>query len=193
MYGQRSRDGSFESTLIKAQQWFDTYRKSQNMYITLLRLKQLKVKVDIFKNKRINCKFLKIFHCSNNSITSEKCIFINICFNKQHKNCSTPVFNKCISKPHKNNASLMAYFAFTVHNTCEYILIKNIYFIFIEYKMCSYWMCFVCPTVGLPDCRTIGISDKRSDRKRKYTFQLFLCSLLNNTIIKRTFSVILKV
>ena len=75
-----------------------------------------------------------------------------------------------------------------VHKTCEYILIKNIYFIFIEYKMCSYWMCFVCPTVlGLPDCRTIGTSDERSDRKRKYKFQLFLFSLLNNTIIKRTF------
>jgi hypothetical protein len=31
----------------------------------------LKVKVgcDIFKNKRINCRFLKIIHCSNNSVT----------------------------------------------------------------------------------------------------------------------------
>ena len=57
-------DGSFESQnrLWKAQQWFET-RKPK---------KQLKVKVHIFKNKRINCRFLKIIHCSNNSVTSEK-------------------------------------------------------------------------------------------------------------------------
>ena len=30
--------------------------------------------VHIFKNKRINCRFLKIIRCSNNSVTSEKCI-----------------------------------------------------------------------------------------------------------------------
>ena len=48
------------------------------IYITLLSLKQLKVKVHLFKNKRINCRFLKIIHCSNNSVTSEKCImYIN--------------------------------------------------------------------------------------------------------------------
>ena len=28
----------------------------------------------IFKNKRINCRFLKIIHCSNKSVTSEECI-----------------------------------------------------------------------------------------------------------------------
>jgi hypothetical protein len=44
--------------------------------ITLLRLKQSKVKVHILKNKRINCRFLKIIHCSNNSVTSEKCIIM---------------------------------------------------------------------------------------------------------------------
>ena len=31
-------------------------------------------KVHIFKNKSIQCRFLKIIHCSNNSVTSEKCI-----------------------------------------------------------------------------------------------------------------------
>jgi hypothetical protein len=68
-------DGSFESQsrLGKAQQRFDT-RKSQIMLNTLLSLKQQKVKVYIFKNKRINYKFLKIIHCSKNSVTSEKCI-----------------------------------------------------------------------------------------------------------------------
>ena len=32
------------------------------------------VKVHIFKNKRINYRFLKIIHCSNNRVTSEKSI-----------------------------------------------------------------------------------------------------------------------
>jgi hypothetical protein len=36
--------------------------------------KTVKAKVHIFKNKRINCRFLKIIHCSNNSVMSEKCI-----------------------------------------------------------------------------------------------------------------------
>jgi len=68
-------DGSFESQsrLWKAQQWFET-RKSHNKYNTFLSLKQSKVKVHIFKNKRIFCRFLKIIHCWNNSVTSEKCI-----------------------------------------------------------------------------------------------------------------------
>ena len=34
------------------------------------------VKVHIFKNKRINCRFLKIIHCSNNRVTSEKCMLV---------------------------------------------------------------------------------------------------------------------
>jgi hypothetical protein len=32
------------------------------------------VKVQICKNIRINCKFLKIMNSTNNSVTSEKCI-----------------------------------------------------------------------------------------------------------------------
>jgi ABC-type phosphate/phosphonate transport system permease subunit len=40
---------------------------------TLIGIKIL-ILILIFKNKRINCRFLKIIHCSNNSVTSEKCI-----------------------------------------------------------------------------------------------------------------------
>ena len=32
------------------------------------------VKVQISKNKIMNCRFLKIFYCTNKSVTSEKCI-----------------------------------------------------------------------------------------------------------------------
>jgi len=39
--------------VLKVQQWFDS-RKSHNMLNTCLSLTQLKVKVHIFKNKRIN-------------------------------------------------------------------------------------------------------------------------------------------
>ena len=31
-------------------------------------------KVQICKNIRINCRFLKIMNCTNNSVASEKCI-----------------------------------------------------------------------------------------------------------------------
>jgi hypothetical protein len=39
-----------------------------------LGLKWQNIKVHICKSKGIKCRFLKIIHCPNNSVTSEKCI-----------------------------------------------------------------------------------------------------------------------
>ena len=74
-------DGSFESQsrLEKAPHWFDT-RKSHNMCYTFLSIQQKKVKVHIFKNKRINCRFLIIIHCSNDRVTSEKCLIVSVTY-----------------------------------------------------------------------------------------------------------------